>query len=83
MDRKIIIFFIFFFSAQSVNSSIIYTFNGSNLIESICQDEYPILHQSIHNTSTDGVKKFTCTSKELDDKDSGLYIEKIEELKYW
>ena len=108
MDRKIIIFFIFFFSAQSVNSSIIYTFNGSNLIESICQDgkayhhvesdngiifklegngdekyEYPILHQSIHNTSTDGVRKFTCTSKELDNKDSSLYIEKIEKLKHW
>ena len=107
MKRKLIIFFILIFSAQFVNSSIIYTFNGSNIIESICQDgkanhhiesdnglifrlegdgdkkyEYPILHQSIHNTSTDGVVKFTCTSKELDDKDSSLYIEKIEKLKH-
>ena len=107
MNRKLIIFVIFFFSAQSVNSSIIYTFNGSNIIESICQDgnayhyiesdnglifklegngdkkyEYPKLHQGIHNTSTDGVKKFICTSKELDDKDSSLYVEKIEKLKH-
>ena len=107
MKRKIILFLFLFFPAHSADSSIVYHFNGFNIIETICQDgkanhhiqsdkgiifelegngkkkyEYPTLHQSIHNTSTDGVKKFTCTSKELDDKDSSLYLEKIEKLKH-
>ena len=42
--------------------------------------EYPTLHQSIHNTSTDGVDKFACTFKELDKKRSNLYIEKIKNV---
>ena len=100
MKRKLLSFFIFLFSTQAVNSSIVYTFNGTNIIESICQDgkanhhieseeglifklegngeekyEYPILHKGIHNTSTDGVKKFICTTKELDETNSTLYIE--------
>ncbi len=39
--------------------------------------EYPILHQSIHYTSTNGGKKFPCTIKVLDSKNSDLYINKI------
>ena len=105
MKRELILFLFLLFPAQSVDSSIVYTFNGYNIIESICQDgkanhhielangiifklegngekkyEYPILHESIHNTSTDGVNKFTCTFKELDDKNSKLYIEKIKKI---
>ncbi len=93
MKRKLILLLFFLFPAQSVDSSIVYTFNGDNIIESICQDgkanhhiqlsngiifklegngekkyEYPILHESIHTTSTDGVNKFSCTFKELDIK---------------
>ena len=106
MNIKLLAFLILLFSAQSINSSIVYTFNGSKIIESICQDgkanhhieyedgliiklegngekeyEYPRLHQRMHNTSTDGMKKFICTSKELDERNSTLYIERIENKK--
>ena len=104
--KNLIVTLLFFFTSQSVYSSIVYNLDGSNVIESICQDgksnhqieannglilkleghgdklyEYPTLHQSIPNTSTDGVKKFPCTYEKLDSKESNFYLEKIKKVK--